>query len=117
MKRKTPTGIWALRVVTIAIALIVIVIIGTVAYSAYEDYTVVRSELAGGSNQATAVVSPQGASETVSLNITLSNRGFYTLNVTVTCTYPSSNVVCQPASVSVPPGQDGVLRFRMTVVD
>jgi uncharacterized protein (UPF0333 family) len=117
LKRKTPGGIWALRIVTIAIAVIVVVVIGTIAYSAYEDYTVVRSELAGGSNQATALVSRQGSGETVSLNITFSNKGFYTLNVSVTCAYPDSNVVCQPAKVSVAPGQQGVLRFRMTVAD
>jgi hypothetical protein len=117
LKRKTPAGIWALRAVTIAIALIVVLAIGTVAYSAYEDYTVVRSELAGGSNQAVALVSRQGNSETVSLNITLSNSGLYTLNVGVSCSYPTSNVVCQPSSVSVAPGQQGVLRFRMMVAD
>jgi len=117
LKRKTPGGIWALRIVTIAIALIVVIVIGTVAYSAYEDYTVVRSELAGGSNQATALISPQGSGETVSLNINFSNKGFYTLDVSVSCAYPSSNVVCQPAEVSVAPGQQGELRFKMTVVD
>ena len=117
MKRKTPGGIWALRIVTIALALIVVVVVATVAYSAYEDYNVVRSELAGGSNQATALIAPQGNGETVSLNITLSNKGFYALNVTVTCAYPDSNVVCQPASVNLAPGQQGELRFRMTIID
>lgn len=116
-KRKTPGGIWALRAVTIIVALLVLLVVGSVGYSAYEDYTAVRSELAGGSQQAVGAAVRQGSSEVVSINITVPNRGLYTLNVTLTCDYPTSNVVCQTASVSVPPGQEGVLRFRMTVVD
>ncbi len=117
MKRRTPKGIWALRAVTITIALIVILVIGTVAYSAYEDVTAVRSELAGGSHQAVGSRVLQGSAETVSINITVPNRGLYTLSLTVTCRYPTSNVVCQPANVSIPPGQEGVLRFKMVVAD
>lgn len=117
MKTKTPAGIWALRAVSVTVALVVILVIGTVAYSAYEDYTAVRSELAGGSQQALGRAVLQGPSETVSINITVPNRGLYTLNVTVTCEYPGSNVVCDPSEVSVPAGQQGVLRFRMTVAD
>ena len=117
MKPKTPRGIWALRAVTVAIAIIVIAAVGTVAYSAYEDYTAVRSEFAGGSSPAVAQVVRNGNSETVSLNISFANRGLYTLNVSVSCTYPDSNVVCQPAAVSVDPGQQGTLHFMMTVAD
>ena len=115
MKRKTPRGIWALRAVTVAVALIVIIVVGTVAYSAYEDYTVVRSEFAGGSNPAVAQVVKNGNSESVSLAINFTNKGIYTLNVSVSCTYPSPNVSCQPASAGVAPGQQGTLHFMMTV--
>ncbi len=117
MNRRTPKGIWALRAVTIAIALIVIIVIGTVAYSADEDVTAVRSELAGGSHQAVEAIVLQGSGEIVSINITVPNRGLYTLNLTVTCQYPTSNAVCQTAKVSILPGQEGVLRFKMVVAD
>ena len=116
-KQKTPRGIWALRGVTVAITLILLVVVGTVAYSAYEDYSAVRAELAGGSQQAVGAAVLRGSTETVSINITVPNKGLYPLNVTLACNYPTSNVVCQRASVNVPPGEEGVLRFRMTVSD
>ena len=117
VKPKTPRGVWALRAVTIAVAVIVILVVGTVAYSAYEDYTAVRSELAGGSNQAVGRAVLSGSSEAISINITVPNRGLYTLNVTIACSYPSSNVVCTPAHVSVPPGGQDVLKFAMKVTN
>jgi len=110
-------GIWALRGVTVAIALIVLFVVGTVAYSAYEDYSAVKAELAGGSQQAVGAAVLRGTTETVSINITVPNKGLYPLNVTLTCDYPTTNVVCQRTSVDVTPGGQGVLRFRMTVTD
>ncbi len=117
MKTKTPRGIWALRAVTATITLIVLLVIGTVVYSAYEDYTAVRSELAGGSSQATGRAVLQGSSELISINITVPNSGLYPLNVTVTCTQKNPNIVCQPSRVNVPAGQQGVLHFHMTIVN
>ena len=116
-RRKTPKGIWALRGVTVAITLILLIAVGTVAYSAYEDYSAVRAELAGGSQQAIGAAVLRGSEETVSINITVPNKGLYSLNVTLACDYPTSNVVCQRTSVNVAPGEEGVLRFRMTVSD
>lgn len=115
MKRRTPRGIWALRAVTIAITLIVVIVIGTVAYSAYEDYAGVRSEMAGSGASGRAVL--QGTSEIISINITVPNKGLYTLNVTVTCGQLNPNISCQPSQVSVPAGQQGVLHFEMTVAN
>jgi hypothetical protein len=116
MKRKTPTGLKVIRGVSIAITLTLILVLGTVFYSAYQDYNAVRSELSGPSPQATGKAVMQGSSEIVSINITVPNRGLYTLNVTVSCTH-QSNIVCSPSGVSVPAGEQGILRFRMTVVD
>jgi uncharacterized protein (UPF0333 family) len=115
VKRKTPRGIWVLRGITVAIVLVVLLVIGTVAYSAYEDYSAVRAELAGGSKQVVGTVMTNGSSETVSINIPVPNGGLYPLNVTLTCNYPTSNVVCQRASVNVLPGGEEVLQFKMTV--
>jgi len=117
VKRKTPTGIWVLRGVTVAVTLVVLLVVGTVVYSAYEDYSAVRAELAGGSQQAVGLAELRGSSETVSMNITVPNRGVYPLNVTLACSYPTPNVVCQRTSVDVSPGGEGVLRFRMTVAN
>ena len=110
-------GIWALRGVTVAVALIVLLVVGTVVYSAYEDFSAVKAELAGGSQQAVGAAVLRGTTETVSINITVPNTGLYPLNVTLTCDYPTTNVVCQRTSVDVSPGGQGVLRFRMTVLD
>jgi uncharacterized protein (UPF0333 family) len=117
LKRKTPKGIWALRAVTISLAVVVIIVVGTVVYSGYEDYTALRAELAGGTQQAVGRAVLQGSTETVSINITVFNRGLYPLDVSLTCYYPTSNVLCQPADVNVPAGEQGVLSFRMTVFD
>ena len=117
VKRKTPLGIWALRGVTVAVAVVVLLVVGTVAYSAYEDYTAVKAELAGGSQQAIGAAVLRGPMESVSINITVPNNGLYPLNVTLSCDYPTPNVVCQGTSVDVSPGDQGVLRFRMTVLD
>jgi hypothetical protein len=116
MKQKTPTGLKVVTGISIAIGLIVILVLGTVGYSAYQDYNAVKTELTGASPQATGRAVMQGNSEIVSINITVPNRGLYTLNVSVSCT-PQSNVVCSHSEVSVPAGKEGMLRFRMTVVD
>lgn len=117
VKQKTPRGIWVLRGITVAIVVILLLVVGTVAYSAYEDYSAVRAELAGGSKQVVGTVVSNGSNETVSIDIPVPNGGLYPLNVTITCNYPTSNVVCQRTSVNVAPGGEGMLKFRMIVYD
>ena len=117
VKQKTPRGIWVLRGITVAIVVILLLVVGTVAYSAYEDYSAVRAELAGGSRQVVGTVISNGSNETVSIDIPVPNGGLYPLNVTITCNYPTSNVVCQRTSVNVAPGGEGMLQFKMTVYD
>jgi hypothetical protein len=117
LKVKTPTGIKVLRAVSITITIIVILVIGSVVYSAYQDYTAFRSELGGGSQQVSGKAVLQGSSEIISINFTVPNMGLYALNVTVTCDQHSANVVCPPTQVTVPGGQQSMLRFRMTVLN
>ncbi len=117
LNRKTPGGVWALRGATIGIALLVLIVVGTIAYSAYEDYDAIRSELAGGSHPAVAHPVFQGGAETVTVDVTVANRGVYTLNVTMGCSYPTSNVVCQTGNLAVPPGQTGTLQFTIIVTN
>lgn len=114
MKRRTPRGIWALRAVTVAMALIVILVIGGVVYSAYEDYTAVKPYLGSPQHPAGSAVI-NGSTAIITFNVTVPNRGIFSLNVTVACVSPPLGVTCQRASVNVPPGQEEVLRFEMTV--
>ncbi len=86
-------------------------------YSAYEDYSAVRPELTGGSSQPVAGITQSGNTETVTLNFTIPNGGLYTLDVTLTCDNGNPNVVCQTGHVSVPPGGQDVLRFKMTITN
>jgi hypothetical protein len=118
LKRRTPRGIWALRGVTAAVATIVIVVVASVAYSGFEDFQGVRSELASGSHVPVSASYDQATgTETVSLNITVPNRGLYPLNVTVTCSSASSDVSCQRAQAFVPAGGQQVLHFSLSVRD
>ena len=114
--RKTPRGVWALRGVTIAIVLIVILVVGTVVYSAYEDYSAVKPELTGASGSPVGGTQ-NGNTAVVTLNFTIPNGGLYTLNVTLTCDSSNPNVVCQAGHVSVSPGGQQVLRVRMVITN
>ena len=95
----------------------VVLVIGSVLYSAYEDYSAVRPELEGGSSQPIGGVTQNGNTATVSINFTIPNTGVYTLNVTLTCSDPNPNVVCAAGHVSVQPGERQVQRFKMTIVN
>jgi hypothetical protein len=53
----------------------------------------------------------------VSIDFTIPNQGLYTLNVTLTCDNSNPNVVCQTGHVSVQPGQEQVLQFKLTVAN
>lgn len=115
LKRKAPTGIKLLRLVTVLITLLVILVLGSIVYSVYEDYTAFTSNLNGAQFAGKAVL--QGSSETITMNVTVPNKGVYPLSVAVACSPRTTNVVCQPAEVVVQPGQQGVLRFRLTVAN
>jgi hypothetical protein len=104
--------------VTAAVATVVIVVVASVAYSGFEDFQGVRSELASGSHVPVSASYDQATgTETVSLNITVPNRGLYPLNVTVTCSSASSDVSCQRAQAFVPAGGQQVLHFSLSVRD
>ena len=94
-----------------------VLVVGTVAYSAYEDYSAVKPEFTAGSGQAVAGATQSGNTAVVSINFTVPNAGLYPLNVTLTCDNSNPYVVCTPGHVSVPPGQQQVLRFKMKITD
>ena len=107
-----------LRIVSIALTIMVVLVIGSIGYSAYMDYQGVADELHTAPNSlASGTVTTEGQSGVVSINITIPNKGMYTLDVSVSCSSSDPNVVCQQASVSIPPGQSDTLRFRMTLVN
>jgi len=117
-KPRKPKGLMALRVASIGISIAVILVLASIGYSVYVDYQGVASELhSAPSNLASGTVTQVGSSGVVSLNITIPNKGLYTLDVSIACGGVDSNVVCQQASVSVPPGQSDMLRFKMTIVN
>jgi hypothetical protein len=116
LKAKAPRGIRVLGAVTIAITLLVFLVIASVVYSAYADYNAVSGELRGGPG-ASVKRTIQGSSELVSLNVTVPNRGLYTLSVTISCNnpVPSSNTFCQPSTVTVKPGEQQVLELTIKI--
>ena len=116
VKRKTPKGVWALRGVTVTIAVIVILVVAAVAYSAYEDYSAVRPYISDPQHPAGSS-SLQGTTGIITFNVTIPNRGLLALNVTVSCDSPPAGVSCQRASVEVAPGQQKVLLFTMSVAN
>lgn len=99
------------------ITVVVLLVIATIAYSAYQDYTAVRSELGGGGSGITAAgaFSQTTGSESISFSVTVPNRGMYAIDVSVSCTSASPDVICQTASLEVLPGQTQKLNFTMTV--
>jgi uncharacterized repeat protein (TIGR01451 family) len=116
LKRRTPKGIWALRAVTASVAIIVLVVVGALAYSAYEDYSAVRPYISNPQHPA-GTASTQGTTGVITFNVTIPNRGVFALNVTVSCDSPPVGVTCQRASVNVAPGQQQVLLFTMTIAN
>jgi len=95
-------------------------VLGTVAYSAYEDYRGVTTLFDAGSGRKLITVERtiQGQMVTVTLNATVPNQGLFTIEVDVSCTgQVNPNIVCTPASVTVPPGQRGTLTFQFVVKD
>ncbi len=118
MKPRTPTGSKVLRTVSITISLISFLVLGTVVYSAYTDYKAVQTEFGGTSGQRpTLKITMRGVAEVFSLNVTVPNKGVYALTVSLSCDIPSPNIICAPATVTVPAGQEKVLRFQMTIND
>jgi hypothetical protein len=118
MKAKTPTGIKVIRAVTISIAIVVVLVVGSVVYSGYAEYRSVTSEFKQGQGGVVGET-VQGAGAVFSANITIPDQGVYPITATISCGQSESsfNVYCQPASVTVQPGQTGVLRLQIHVQD
>jgi hypothetical protein len=118
LKVRTPRGVKALRGVSIAVSLAVVLVVVSVVYSAYMEYNVALNEFRGGQG-VTSTTSTQGFSEVATVNVTIPNRGLFSLNVTVSCpaAQQGSNAYCESGSVTVPPGLQQVLTFHIVVND
>ena len=118
MKVKTPRGLKVLRTVSIIITLVLFAVLGTVIYSAYSEYNIAMNEFKGGQG-ITSTTSMQGVSEVAIVNVTVPNKGWYDLNVTVSCPgLPAgSGAYCERGSVTVSPGGEDVLTFHVVVQD
>jgi hypothetical protein len=92
--------------------------VGSVLYSAYAEYQSVTAEFKQGQGGVVGETI-QGAGAVFSANITIPDHGLYPITVTISCqdSQSSTNVYCQPASVTVQPGQSDVLRLHIHVQD
>ena len=106
----------ALTGISLAVAIIVLLVVGTVGYSLYSDYNGIVGNLHQGGQGIQAGQTTVGSAERVTLNVTIPNKGMYTLSVAVACDPGQKfEIVCDPGSVSIAPGQQQVLRFAMTI--
>lgn len=110
----------SLRAASLAIVLVSLVALSTIVYSIYTDYNGAIGVV--GKNQAAPTVSAktvvQGMTAKTYLNVTIPNRGLYTIRVVLSClSNISSGVTCANASVTVPPGGEQTLHFVLTTQD
>ncbi|MBI3840995.1 MAG: hypothetical protein HY297_03450 [Thaumarchaeota archaeon] len=118
MKRPAPRSIRLLRVVSIVVSLISLLLISSVVYSAYADYRALTDQIGGsGAGRATLGAVQEGQSVLVTLNATVPNSGLYAIVVTMSCTGNPNLVQCDPARVTVPPGQVSRLTFHLTILN
>ncbi len=108
----------SLRAVALVITVVSLVTLCTVGYSAYADASNIVNTVGGGSPTsaiATRIVI-EGSAATVYLNVTLANKGYYPISLSLTCLPQSgSGISCTSPSIRVLPGQSQTLHFVMMV--
>jgi hypothetical protein len=110
----------SLRRVATVITLVVVVVAATLVYSAYADVSGFMGAASNPNSRVLAIYETQNASGIVlTVNATLSNRGFYPMNIIVACATQSDNVGirCGNATVNLQPGQTGTLSFAIVVTN
>lgn len=117
MKREHTTAAGSLRAVALAITVVSVVTFVAVGYSAYSDVSGVQNVSQSGSHAVTARTVTQGNSATVYINATIANGGLLPLMVSLSCQGSQPGVSCTTGSVTVSPGENGTLRFQMTVAN
>ena len=118
MKREPSLIAHSFRALALVIMLVSLVAFSTVAYTAYADVSNVLDTV--GNNTHTAAISSrtvvEGSGATVYLNVTLSNKGLYPIELSMACLPASgSGIACTSPSVTILPGQSQTLHLVMTI--
>lgn len=116
MKTEHTTAAGSLRAVALAITVVSIVTFVAVGYSAYSDVSGVISVSRSGSSAVTAKTVTSGNSATLYLNASIANGGLLPLKVSLSC-QSQPNITCTPGSLTLAPGQSGVLKFQLTIAN
>ena len=120
MKSEPSTAARSLGAVSLVITLVSLAAFSSIAYSAWADINGVIGTAGQGSRSPAMVAETvtRGNSITLYLNVTVSNKGLYPLTIGLTC-QPSSTtkLMCQPASVIIPPAGQGTLHFSVTALN
>ena len=104
----------SLRAVSAAIAVVAIVSLFSVGYSAYRDSGTLIA-LSDGSKSLSEETVMSAAGATVYFNATVPNGGLLPLEVTFACSTSEPGVTCTTGSVTVQPGEQGLLSFSLLI--
>jgi hypothetical protein len=104
--------------VSLAITVVSIVAFASIAYSVYQDYQGILGVLnqKGASSSIAENTVVRGNNVILYVNATLPNRGLYPITLGVACIGGNSTQLsCNAASVTIPPGGEGTLHLMGTV--
>jgi len=120
LKREASILAHSLRAVALVITTVSLVTFVTAGYSAYAEVSNVTSIL-GGSSPTSAIVAKiivHASATFIYLNVTLENKGFYPINLTLSCRQPvTDGIACTSPSITVLPGQSQTLHLMITVAN
>lgn len=108
----------SLRAVALVITLAVFISLVTIGYTVYADVPNVVNAVRGGAPTSLVATKAvvQGSATVFHLNVTFSNKGLYSIALSLSCLPPEeSGISCTSPSITVPPGQSQTLQFTMTV--
>lgn len=105
----------SLKTVSVIIAIVAIVSIVAVAYSGYAEFNTLVGLSNGTSKGLTERAVTNGTSETIYINASITNNGLLPIGLAFACDNIQPGVACESGSITVPPGQQGVLRIGLTV--
>ena len=120
MNREPSIAASALRAASLAITLVSIVSVSTIAYSAIADYDGVVGVFShpAGSGPIEVRVVRQGEGATAYVNVTVPNRGLYPLRLTFLCLPPpGQGVTCTSADILISPRESGTFGFSVSVAN
>ena len=120
MNREPSIAVSAFRAASMAITLVSIVAVSTIAYSAFEDFDGVVRVFSHppGSGTIQVRVVQQGAGATAYVNVSVANGGLYPLHLSFLCLPPpGQGVSCTSSDVNIVPRSSGTFGFVVTVAN